>query len=204
MHYHAEVWLPELKDVHNQIEKAMAPFSENDYQTEKIIEYDEEYWRNPQGFWDWWQIGGRWTGAHTGYDPYEDERNVKRCLICGGTGFRNDQTGVKARRNDPSYTCNGCGTWDEETGEWKHGRWGAGRTLRWSTDFEPHLGDMLPVGEVKEDLSCYTLIVKGQAIHKEIWNGSEFKTTGFDGNVLNKLDELGITDGYLVTVDYHC
>lgn len=22
------------------------------------------HWRNPQGYWDWWQIGGRWTGFY--------------------------------------------------------------------------------------------------------------------------------------------
>jgi hypothetical protein len=43
-------------------------------------------WRttgNPQGFWDWWEIGGRWTGLlEPAYDPEADARNYSPCKYC--------------------------------------------------------------------------------------------------------------------------
>ena len=31
---------------------------------------------NPDGQWDWWQIGGRWTGWISGYDPEKEPENA--------------------------------------------------------------------------------------------------------------------------------
>lgn len=187
-HYHTEVWLAELNDVENQIEEILAPFDER---------------INDDGFWDGYQIGGRWTGEHDGYDPYEDEQNVERCSICHGHGFRNDQAGQEHRKQYPSYTCNGCGECSLATGEWDHGKRGTGKRTKWPTDFAAHPGDVMPVREVKEDLESFTLIVKGAVFHQEIWNGNGFQKTDYDGNVLKQLHSMGIRGGYLVTVDYH-
>ena len=64
---------------------------------------------NPNRKWDWWQIGGRWTGAYAhGYDPAKDPRNIEECNLCGGTGRRDDKIAKEHRLTDPSYTCNGC------------------------------------------------------------------------------------------------
>jgi hypothetical protein len=49
------------------------------------------YWQNPNKKWDWWTIGGRWTGhLKLDYDPAADVDNYRRCMICGGTGSRGD------------------------------------------------------------------------------------------------------------------
>jgi hypothetical protein len=40
---------------------------------------------NPQSKWDWWVIGGRWTGffePEDGYDPDGDMRNYGPCTFC--------------------------------------------------------------------------------------------------------------------------
>jgi hypothetical protein len=63
---------------------------------------------NPQSKWDWYQIGGRWTGAISGYDPNLDPRNWRTCDLCNGTGTRRQPI-----PNDPSWkpkkgVCNGC------------------------------------------------------------------------------------------------
>jgi len=162
------------------------------------------YWHNPNGFWDWWQIGGRWTGTHTDYDPTKDERNIEMCWICHGTGYRNDELGQRERRKNPTYTCNGCGEYDSENQQWKHGPYGKGRSLKWPTSWAEYKGDILPIAEVKDDLSCYTLIVNGFTLKKEEWNGKTFVKQDFDGNVKEWLHKMNIVDGYLVTVDYHC
>lgn len=48
---------------------------------------------NPNSKWDWWQVGGRWTGFFTEgdedpYDPALDPRNYEPCPICDQTGKR--------------------------------------------------------------------------------------------------------------------
>jgi hypothetical protein len=64
---------------------------------------------NPKSKWDWYQIGGRWTGyLDPTYEPSKDPRNQTSCELCHGTGLRNDQLGRDARAKDPTYTCNGC------------------------------------------------------------------------------------------------
>ncbi len=65
------------------------------------------HWRNPNAKWDWWSIGGRWTGHFAiNYDPSEDRRNYKQCFICHGTGTRADtvykETDIYCRQPTPA------------------------------------------------------------------------------------------------------
>lgn len=64
--------------------------------------------------------------------------------------------------------------------------------------------DVCAVSLLSEDFLCYTLVVDGQVFHKRGWDGNEFVDTEFGGHVLFQLYKLGITDGFLITVDYHC
>lgn len=189
MHYHAEVWIPEMADAEKLIAEAMAPYKE-ECSGEEV-----------RGFWDWYQIGGRWTGEKAGYEPEKDPKNVERCYLCEGTGFRRDSVGNEARLSTPSYTCNGCGEYKD--GTWTHGPHGPGRRVKWPTNWGVHLGDIAPVSAIKDTLKCYTLVVRGEAYSQERWTGDEWEKTDFDGHVAKKLSELGVTDGFLVTVDYH-
>lgn len=44
---------------------------------------------NPQGKWQRWRIGGRWSGFFdTNYNPRRDPANLTTCETCGGTGNR--------------------------------------------------------------------------------------------------------------------
>ena len=83
--------------------------------------YDEES-EETRGYWDWYQIGGRWTGHFDGYDPEQDPQNVETCPLCVGTGDRPDT-------NQPG--CNGCG--------------GKGQRSKWPTDWALHTGDLTTV-----------------------------------------------------------
>lgn len=53
----------------------LAPFDYN-LEVEKVVEDDGyEYWYNPNGKWDWYQVGGRWTGSiklKDGVEPTSD------------------------------------------------------------------------------------------------------------------------------------
>lgn len=89
---------------------------------------------NQHAKWDWYQIGGRWSGMLDSYDPATDPNNIEMCWICQGTGMRNDQLGLDARAKDPNYTCNGCN--------------GEGKSVKWPTQFSHHKGDIQPVETV--------------------------------------------------------
>ncbi len=64
MHYHLEIILPPTED----IEKAIA---------EILQQFDENEEENTNSFWDWYQIGGRYTGCHDEYEPTKDPKNLK-------------------------------------------------------------------------------------------------------------------------------
>jgi hypothetical protein len=95
---------------------------------------------NPNGFWDYYQIGGWYTGIHDNYDPIKDPENFETCFLCHGTGFRIDDAGRLARKEDPTYTCNGCGEYDIENHKW---------TL--SKDRKPGISVKYPTNWVKHD-----------------------------------------------------
>jgi hypothetical protein len=252
MHYHCEIHLKNLKDLENQIENILYPYSEhleverysynvdkddinrflnhyrkdrpeysnlsfkelyqifgNDWNNNDWTESNDGVWIeystwNKCSFYDFYQVGGRWTGEHEKFNPEDDPNNYELCWICGGTGFRNDETGMNTRKSNESYTCNGCGSFDEKSGKWSHGKYKQGYSLKWPTKWKHREKDIIPVSDIREDLSCFTLIVDGKVYHQEKWTGKEFIKTDFDGNVKNMLNKLGIKDGYLVTIDYHC
>jgi hypothetical protein len=45
---------------------------------------------NPKAKWDWYQIGGRWTGVLDNYNPEKDPKNQEPCPYCKTTGIRTD------------------------------------------------------------------------------------------------------------------
>ena len=49
-------------EIDTLIEAAMLPFKEYSYESDKEK-------------WDWWDIGGRWTGVYSDYDPQKDPQN---------------------------------------------------------------------------------------------------------------------------------
>ena len=91
------------------------------------------------------QIGGRWTGMLTGYEPGKDPQNQEECDVCGGSGFRNDEFGKKERQEDPTYTCNYCGTYDSAKKGWAHGPLGPGRRVK--SEWAPVDDDVMPLSD---------------------------------------------------------
>jgi hypothetical protein len=138
MHYHAEVHITSTEDVDAQVAAIMAPFDENQHPK--------------KGIWDWYQIGGRWTGAHDGYDPESDPEN----------------------------------------------------SGKWPTEWKRYSGDIIPVQSIKDTLSCAALFVRGKVYQDEVWDGQYWVATDFQKQtVAEKLASLNISDGWLVTVDFH-
>lgn len=139
MHYLVAVVVPSDTTIDNAqaiITPLLDPYDENK-EVEQYTEDGETYWRNPQGRWDWWQVGGRWTGVWSDYDPETDPANIETCFLCQGTGMRNDHAGTQQRQLDPGYTCNGCQ--------------GKGRSVKWPTDWKPGNGDIIPVSALLDN-----------------------------------------------------
>jgi hypothetical protein len=185
MHYHGEVWVP----------KKPANKQEADQILEDLIgSYHEESNRS-KGFYDFYQIGARYSGLHDSYDPSSNILNYKPCWLCNGSGKRPDMDCSHSRG------CNGCG--------------GTGVHLEWPTQFKFHEGDIMTVEEVEKrnpEITAYTLIIaptgkrkRPQIFHMEQRNRKShtFDSTEFDGKVFPYLKKLGIKDGCLITLDYH-
>lgn len=90
---------------------------------------------NPQSEWDWWKIGGRWTGFLDGYDPETDPANIEVCPYCSGTGKRTDA--VAEANPALKQKCNGCD--------------GEGKRAKWPTEWKKHKGDICPVRSIPTD-----------------------------------------------------
>jgi hypothetical protein len=115
---------PDQLAEHGTLEKAiawlMAPFDED----------EQGGWFADGSRWDWYVIGGRFTGKFApDYEPRADTANYKTCDLCGGTGTRPDMN-MDYPHREPSAAghpvigrgCNGClGTgWDmKHPGEWR-------------------------------------------------------------------------------------
>lgn len=97
---------------------------------------------NPNSKWDWYQIGGRWTGYWGNYDPEKDPDNIETCWLCQGTGTRTD---MKVNNG-----CNGCQ--------------GTGKAVRWPTQWKTYAGDILRAHNLRRRLMNSTEIGPSYAI----------------------------------------
>lgn len=97
----------------------------------QMAPYDEnEEWFRDGSRWDWYVIGGRYTGRLSSYDPEQDQRNWETCAICGGSGVRH---GGREEFGEQWYqACNGCNGC-------------SGKGTRLSYQFVPFEGDIVQV-----------------------------------------------------------
>lgn len=93
---------------------------------EKTEAFLEEY---KDRVWDWYQIGGRWTGTLDKYNPEDDPANIVKCDLCDGTGDRKDLS--PPAHKESCGGCNGC-----------HGK---GKRVVWPTQFGDRDGDIMPL-----------------------------------------------------------
>ena len=123
--------------------------------------------------------------------PEEDPQNWEPCKLC------KDDPGYRTWPNEGRIPCNGC---SPITGSPR-----PGICLKWPTEWAPVYCDIMKLDEVEDNLRCYTLIVGERVFHSKVYRrGQGYVEGGFDGDVKKKLKELGITGGFLATVDYHC
>lgn len=179
MHFHGEVWLPEIPDDPElAISEVLSPFRQvwiDKPGTEDGGEFE--------GIWDWYQIGGRWKGVHVpSYDASNDPEHKERCRLCDGTGQRVDM-----------HVENGCNSCQ-----------GTGIRDSWPTQWRRHPKDICPVSDLPDDFTAYCLLVNGTLYTSDTYDKGPGIECGFNRLVIPKLRALGLDGGYLVTIDYHC
>lgn len=193
MHYHAKLWLPSDQDIEQQVSAALEPYREAYNETTEDL----------TGWWDWFQIGGRWTGTHMpDYNPETDPKNIEACDFCRQTGMREwPEDGLMVKR-----PCNGCSSIDPDNPGVPSYPYGIGKRLKWPTKWAAFPLDIIPADAVQADLSPYTFVSKEHSLclQKKTWNGEDFVEGEIKGRTVKQLlSDYNIVGGYLVTVDYH-
>lgn len=133
------------------------------------------YWRNENQKWDWWTIGGRWTGhLSISYEPEKDLDNYKKCWLCGGSGTRSDGMDVsECKQPSPAghpvigKGCNGCN--------------GTGYEMKYPSDLKP-VGNFLRIKHLdweKIEAKAHENLDSFWKKWQEMCNGKEFDP--FDG-----------------------
>ena len=109
---------------------------------------DKKSWfrkTNPNAHWDWYVVGGRWTGMLVpNYNAREDPANKEVCFICGGSGKRNFKGEV--------IHCNGCN--------------GTGISVKWPTRYRKISGDQVQ----RKDLQIEALQFEAMKKAAEVWD----------------------------------
>jgi len=211
MHYHLEVILPPVSNINDAVTEILRPFDEN----------AEE---RSSAFWDWWVIGGRYSGskAESRFPPDKLEA-FKRWLIEEKVTVSGLQVG-KQELAPASQIIKVDAKWRE-----MFGVEGPCTLFRHSNANSEELdGDICPLREAMQ-ARAYRVIIAGPGyeggltasymIEEEFWNGVSHTKSTWDGRLASAVEQYKerlsrSTDEYraahipkpdwiTVTVDYH-
>jgi hypothetical protein len=184
MHYFGAVVMEKGGDIEAAIDTIMAPHEER---WEGEDDEGEHF-----GIWDWYQVGGRWTGEWSEYDPTQDPANTQVCTLCNGTGVRPDgleRFGEEWMQNTGG--CNGCK--------------GTGKEAKWPTEWSACPDDRRPVSMLLNNPTVkvpYTVFFPdGTLLTRE--------SPGYDEAPDEHIQAVHTalapwSDHDIVIVDYHC
>jgi len=217
MHYHLEIIMPPFLRVEPAVDKILKPFDEN-YE-------DEDGYKNNHAFWDWWQIGGRYSGSKL--EASLDQEKLK--------AFRE-------KLHEMEFTFSGLVCGKEELNPTSQIEVVDGLWQKWFPDsgvkqcpFFNHFDeannmDICRLDEVSPDATAYQVIIAVNKIYddelaaefmclNEVWNGVTWQNTTWDGKVLSAVEKHNDRlssykkealerytpkdDWLVVTVDYH-
>lgn len=214
MHYHCEIIMPPTNDVEAAIKSILAPFDEN-------AEGDES---SGHAFWDWYVIGGRWSGAkieaRCGADRIEafSKELTERGVTVSGLQWGKQELSPASQQ-------------DAVDALWRERFPNSGLM---KCPLFKHAGDQLPddvcrLADVPLDMPCSRLIIAGPAykdgieasfmIQDSTWNGVTHVESNWSGKFGDALamcaakfehyteewraKHLPQPDWIVVTVDYH-
>lgn len=215
MHYHTEIIMPPTDDIEATIAQIMAPFDENREDEDDVSSHK---------FWDWYVIGGRWSGhklmailGQERIDEFHKTLSDKRITV-------SSLTMGKQTLNPPEQAELVDRLWNEAFPESPMKR------CPLFDNYNDNYGDVLPVSEMPRSLAVSTVIIAGPSwdekkiaadllLHESIWNGVNHQKTAWDGTLGAALtDHAAKLENYkeeyrakhmvqpdwlVVTVDYH-
>lgn len=210
MHYHLEIIMPPTDDVKAVVAQIMAPFDENGE--------DQKH-----TFWDWYVIGGRWSGhkmlsrfpqdrINAFYASLNERKVTVSSLQAGKPTLQPPEQAAMVdqmwREAFPEFPGKQCPLFDHYTGD--------------------H-GNVCCINEMPTDLECDRVIIAVRLddgsiraeymVSGKIWNGVNYVKTTWDETVFGAMKEnagrlVGYGEAYrnrvtpapdwlVVTVDYH-
>lgn len=157
---------PTTEDIVGDLEQAMMPF---------------HYEHRREITWDWYQIGGRWTGVFSKeYNPTTDPANLEECRFCQG---------------EDCIHCNGTGLEVKWPTQWK--------------DFAGDVATPAQVLKMKEDHKLGYYFLMGETFYARTWYHDDKQypdcfenNPEFDSQVENAL-RLAHPNSKVVAVDIH-
>lgn len=212
MHYHLEIIMPPTDDIDGAVNAILLPFSEQD---------DE----NRHAFYDWYQIGGRYSGdKQIALIPQESQesffsRLTELGVTVSGIQFGKQELSPASQIPLVDQLWKECTGRDESCPLFKHA----------NANTPILAGDICPLSEALH-ASAFRVIIAGPSydgkslqaeymVEQEIWNGVSRVQTIWDGKIASAIDEYKKrlshssadwkkthtpTDAWVtVTVDYH-
>lgn len=215
MHHHLEIVMPPTSDVESAVAQIMRQYDEN-------MEEDEDHSR-VHAFWDWYVIGGRWSGNklmakydQTKVDQFYEWLKEEKVTV----------SGLKAGKDELSPASQ----IPKVDAKWREMMGASGPCPLFR-----HAGDSLPndidfLSKVPEGLTCSRVIFANPAFDGDgieagymlvdsAWNGCNYMRVDWDGKFSSALDKyreslknykdeyrdkyLPKDDWLVVTVDYH-
>jgi hypothetical protein len=210
MHYHLELVMPPITDIDGAIKAIMEPF-------------DESNETNRHGFFDWYQIGGRFSGSkieslvsQEKKDAFFAELRSRNVTV---SCFQSGKQGLSPASQIPMVDA----LWREMCPE-------SGIDV---CPFFQHAKalpmDVCKLADVPDGLCAERVIIAAPAhdgkieassmFSTEIWNGCNYERTAWDGNVKKAIDErckkidsynkeykernTPAPDWLVITLDYH-
>ena len=210
MHFHLEIIMPPTDKVEAAVAKILSPFDEN-----------KEDARN--SFWDWHQLGGRYSGSKLEALVTQEKRDAffaeikSRKVTVSGVQFGKQE--LQPAEQIPMVDA-----------LWREMCPNAGEVCPFFQHSRNNMNlDICTLAECPESLTAYALIIAAlgfqdeleavHMIHQSVWNGVTHVDTDFSGSVMAELARWrGKAEHYreeyfekinprpdwlVVTVDYH-
>lgn len=199
MHYHLEIVMPPAADVEAAITEILAPFQEGSF--------DDAGDPNTHTFWDYWSIGGRWSGEKILHALGNDALNrfsqelVKQQVAISGVQFGKPSLAFPHQRSMvdalwcewfPDCPLKGCPLFDHYKG---------------------NHGDIMPLKDVARTITAHAVMFAAPGffgekrlhavfmVRQKVWNGLNSERTAWDGTLGHAL-ELAKEDAAFMSADY--
>lgn len=180
MHEHIEVIIPPNEDVEKAVEKVMAPF-------------DEKSEDAPHPWWDFYVIGGRWSGqkliqqlGEGHVDAFQEELQ-RRGTTVSGIQFGKPELSPSSQIPEIDRL------WKEWFPEWTGEHCPLFQHYNDQYQNTPVYGDVMPIRDVRYPLTCEKVLIAeygfrgeldaGFLVQGEIWNGCNHEATEWDGTL---------------------